>query len=677
MMLRGMGRVLALGCFGAVVFCGGAVAAQELEVLGGEVDGQPAQEMMRHYLNALAEPYFEARRERYEALESPEDIAAYQERQREFFVGALGGLPERTPLNARTVGEGGGEGYRFEKVIFESMPGFHVTATLYLPEGAEAPYPGVLVSCGHAAEGKASEIYQRAAILLAMNGMAALLFDPIAQGERYFFFQEDGTPEFGSTVHHSLMGVGAILLGTNTATYRIWDGIRALDYLESRPEVDGERLGCTGNSGGGTLTSYLMALDSRIKVAAPSCYITSFPRLMATIGPQDAEQNIQGQIAFGMDHADYIHMRAPLPTLITAATRDFFDIDGTWDSYREAKRLYTRLGQPERVSIIEYDGTHGWSQPLREGMVQWMRRWLLEVDAVVEEPDFPVRTPEELYSTPDGQVAWLEGARSVYDLNAAREEALAVRREAFWTNASDAERRERVWQSLQAAQPEPSPYETGETLVRAGYTVQHVMVRPEPGIVLPGLFFLPEGGVDTGVLYLPGESMAEDAAAGGPVEALVREGRAVLALELRGIGETRGQDYPSGSWTYVGTDWPDTARAYLLNKTIVGMRTEDVLRGAGVLQGLLGAADADVALIATGEATVPALHAAALAPEQFAHTTLRAGIPSWAAVVHEPRATGQMVNTVHGVLAWYDLPLLADWLGEARLSQEAMAVPTF
>ena len=171
----------------------------------------------------------------------------------------------------------------------------------------------MLVPCGHSANGKASETYQRICILLAKNGMAALCYDPIGQGERIQRLDAAGKPAIreGSTTEHTMAGIGALLVGRQVASYRIWDGFRALDYLASRPEIDPARLGCTGNSGGGTMTAYLMALDDRIAVAAPSCYITSLERLFATIGPQDAEQNITGQVAAGMDHADYVTMRAP------------------------------------------------------------------------------------------------------------------------------------------------------------------------------------------------------------------------------------------------------------------------------------------------------------------------------------------------------------------------------
>src|SRR5262249_8226031 len=282
------------------------------------------------------------------------------------------------------------------------------------------------------ANGKAAEAYQRACILMAKNGLAVLCYDPIGQGERIQLLTREGKPAIpGSTSEHTMAGVGALLVGRNTASYRIWDGIRSLDYLASRPEVDPSRLGCTGNSGGGTLTAYLMALDERIVAAAPSCYITSLERLFATIGPQDAEQNITGHVAFGMEHADYVTMRAPRPTLICVGTQDYFDINGAWTTFREAKLLYGVLGHGERVDLFEFNDKHGFSQPRREAAMRWMRRWLLNKDDAPVEGDFPIFKDAELQCTRTGQVLEDFRGKSVFDLNAERAAELAAQRPAL------------------------------------------------------------------------------------------------------------------------------------------------------------------------------------------------------------------------------------------------------
>ena len=415
-----------------------AEQAEGLAVFAGQSDGVAPGEMLHAFLMAKVHAALDRREAEFEKLETPEQIADYQKRMREYFIQQLGGLPERTPLNAQVTGREQRDGYRIEKVIFESQPKHFVTAILYLPEG-KPPFPGVLVPCGHSSNGKARDLYQRAPILVAKSGMAALCYDPIDQGERHQLLDADGKPVISSsTMGHNMAGVGAILLGRNTATYRTWDGMRAIDYLCSRPEVDPERIGCTGISGGGTMTSYLMALDDRIQAAAPGCYLTTFRRLLETVGPQDAEQTIFGQIEFGMDHPDYTLMRAPKPTLIMTATEDYFDITGAWHNFRQAKRLYDRLGFPERADMIETAGKHGFPPAMRIAAARWMRRWLLGIDDAVTEPDSPVAKDEDVWCTPRGEVMLLEGARSVYDLNMELEARLAQDRKRFWQKAEKA-----------------------------------------------------------------------------------------------------------------------------------------------------------------------------------------------------------------------------------------------
>ncbi len=226
--------------------------------------------------------------------------------------------PIELPSIPEVVGTLTRKGYRVEKVIFESRPNHHVTANLYLPEG-KPPFPGVLLPCGHSDNGKAYEGYQRACILLARNGMAGALLRP--DRPRRAVSASGRSGQARRARHDRAHNGGDRCAPGRPPACQLPDlgRLPALDYLASRPEVDPDRLGCTGNSGGGTLTAYLMALDDRIKVAAPSCFITSLERLFATIGPQDAEQNITGDVAAGMEHADYMTIRAPKPTLLRSA----------------------------------------------------------------------------------------------------------------------------------------------------------------------------------------------------------------------------------------------------------------------------------------------------------------------------------------------------------------------
>lgn len=692
-----------------------AAAQEDLTVLADDSGTQLETLLKREFSR-----YLDQRLEAVRALKSQADCENWQRERRAFFIRQLGGFPERTPLNARVVGELKGESYRVEKILFESRPGHHVTANLYLP-ATNGPYPGVLIPCGHSHTGKAAGGYQRTAILLAQNGMAALCYDPIGQGERYqsLDFEHDHEAfdsvsyrlevphprvRFLCTIEHTLMGVGSILLGSNVAQYRIWDGMRAIDYLQSRDDIIADRIGCTGNSGGGTLTAYLMALDDRIVASAPACYLTTFRRLMETKGAQDAEQNIFGQIAFGMDEPDYAMMRAPKPTLICASTRDAtFDIDGTWDLFRQAKQFYGRLGYPERIELSEADIPHGMYLQHREAAARWMHRWLLGRDKVIQEVDpnalsDPLSdqelrslsegdwTKEELYCTPEGQALLMPGEKSVFEINAEIERELRKLRTAAWEKLTDDLRRQLVRTTISPMNSDPSDdrsaepsYQSLGVTQRDGYGIEKIVLSGQKNdLALPGLMFIPEKVSNRPVLYLHGESMKADAKPGGEIERMVKQGHIVLSAELSGIGETEtSRDKPNWGRGRFGSDVQEFFLAYLIGRSYVGMRTDDVLRWSEFLSHHEQTRQQPVIqLVATDEAAVPALHAAALEPLRFESVRLKRMIHSWSEVVAAPESVNQLINTVHGALRYYDLPDLVELAGQERVIIEETVDPS-
>ena len=274
-----------------------------------------------------------------------------------------------------------------------------------------------------------------------------------------------------------------------------------------------------------------MALDDRIACAAPACYVTTFERLIQTIGPQDAEQNIFGQLAFGMEQTDYLLMRAPKPTLVCATTEDFFDITGTWDTARQAKRFYGWLDAPECVDVVEANGKHGIGPLGRRTMVQWMRRWLAGIDQPVAEREMKYWKEAELQCTPRGQVLLEPGERSVYDLNAERAAALAEQRRTLWKDGPPAGLRDEIRNRIGARPLADLPHRTARSLgslPRDGYRIDRLVLEAEGQLPLACLRFVPDKPTGDAALVIDGDGKAAQAAskpdAPSVAEQLVRQG---------------------------------------------------------------------------------------------------------------------------------------------------------
>jgi cephalosporin-C deacetylase-like acetyl esterase len=195
-----------------------------------------------------------------------------------------------------------------------------------VPDGLTEPRPGILYIPGHTDNGFRSSGYQNECLNIVHKGFVVLAYDPIGQGERHQEIDSStgeqlaGTAQVAHYKMHSYTGNQCFLSGVSLSRYFIWDAIRGIDYLVSRPEVDPERIGVTGLSGGGNLTVYTSALDDRVKVAVPANFVTSYRRMLELNGVQDAEQNVNHALRHGIEHADWLLARAPKPTLLLTTT---------------------------------------------------------------------------------------------------------------------------------------------------------------------------------------------------------------------------------------------------------------------------------------------------------------------------------------------------------------------
>jgi hypothetical protein len=372
------------------------------------------------YQTELAWHEDDLRRAAWEGIGTEQELLKFQRELRKRLLDMIGGLPaEKSPLNARTTGRIQMEEFHIEKLVFESLPGIYVSALVYAPDDA-GKHPAVLVPSGHSTNGKA--YYQALCQRLVQRGYVVISWDAFGQGERSQFWDEKNHKSRYNLIcaEHAILGNLAYLAGTNLARWEIWDGIRAVDYLLTRPDVDPERINITGTSGGGFQTTLISALDPRIKVVAPSCYITALPmRVYNRIfkdPDSDPEQDLDGMISNGLDHPGLLLLMYPRPVWVSAAVLDFFPIEGTQQTVHELERVYEKFGHADRIGMHAGYHGHQFSDKNQEAALDFldhfngmpMRRGLPEVKQLDE---------QELQCTRAGQVM-LEypNARSLMDV---------------------------------------------------------------------------------------------------------------------------------------------------------------------------------------------------------------------------------------------------------------------
>ncbi|MGD0697942.1 MAG: acetylxylan esterase [Terriglobia bacterium] len=674
---------------------------EDLRVISGSGAEKNYQDMLFNYLLREADRATQRRLTRFEGIRSEADFKNWQEANRQKFLELIGGLPaERTPLNARVVGEVVREGYVVRKVIFESLPEFYVTANLYVPTVGKPPYPAVLSPCGHSPNGKAYDAYQHLFIGLAERGYVVLTYDPLGQGERIQYWDFlSGRRRFKFN-QHGMAGIQEYLLGQNLARYFIWDGMRALDYLTSLPEVDVSRVGATGSSGGGTLTTYISMLDPRVKVSSIVTFITSIPKKIENRindSESDPEQDVAGLLAAGIDHTDFLGMIAPRPVLIGAATRDFFPIEGARRTFAETQKLYRQLGVPERIKMVEFDHKHMYSQPLRESTYAWFDRWLKGIESNAPEPAITTEKDEALQCTADGQVLTSLGGKTVYDFNRAEAETLARRLEekrrdpAFHAGLLETVRdrlgsqpdlaaaaRHRPEKDLNTEVTEktasvpsvvnafPSEGENSQKPQKLGESeiddliVEKYLLTSEPGIVVPVRVIFPRSRPSSlpSVVYLRDRTGESDSAA--MFGDLARQGRVVAVADVRGFGETMSpQKIPEAGIGYFdprdGMDADFTFASFFLGQTLLGMRVHDARAVIDYMRGRLDVAPTRLTIAGRGWAGVVALFAAATDPGVSSLAV--EGIPVSFAEIAAAKLYNQPVSLMlPGALQDFDLP---------------------
>lgn len=612
-------------------------------------------------------------------LSSVEEIQSRAARMSEAFLDAIGGLPPMdTPLNPRICGEIKCNGFTIQKVIFESRPNTFVTANVYVPDGITAPRGAVLFLCGHSVLSKSYPKYQAVCRTLARAGLVAMIQDPVGQGERISYWEPSlGRPTVDVTTRdHDHAGLQSLPLGDSICRYFIHDAMRGIDYLMSRPEVDPNRIGVTGNSGGGTQTCLMMMADPRIAAAAPATFVMDRRSYLLSGGPQDQEQIWLKMTSLGFDHEDVILMMAPRPVRVLAVTWDFFPIEATRRTVERARRLYELCGNPAGLDMVEDESQHEYTRTLARAAAEFFSKHLLEPSVKagleprpVDDPEVEPIEPERLWCTKSGQVRGeIEGARFVCDENKDRLALIEAERAAI-SESSRRQRaeewlRERVFAHRQECPPNPRFIQDD--------TLQEMRVQiwawwSQENVLNYGMVF--RHFSDVGKQLPVTAAVWDDGCAGlrshvDWIRGTCESGRAVLVLNLSGVG--KHAPHPVGTHPLLGlygTVYKLSNDLYWLDDSIVAMRVYDLLRALDVMEKLPGLDASDLHFYASGlHGIYPRL--AAVIDKRIRGVELAEGtFASWADWIRSRHYEQRDILSVilPGALQYLDLPDADRW----------------
>lgn len=605
------------------------------------------------YLRALASEAYARRNQEIARLTTPAAIAKRQKWSRETFWSLTGGEPERSPLHLKTTGSFERAAYRVEKLVFESFPGLHVPALLYIPKNHKPPFPGVLFQMGHAPNGKAGATYQRCCQGLAQLGYLVLGFDPMGQGERIYYPDASGLrTQLGSPDgEHSFAGKQMLLAGDSATRLQTWDAVRALDVLAAHPLVDAKRLASTGQSGGGTLTMFLVAVDDRLAAAAVMSGNTENVAC-ANFNPpgstDDAEQNFPGSGPLGWDRWDTLYPFAPKPLLVSVSDKDFFGtyspryIRSGWEEFQKLKSVYAVLG---KAGSLEWGGTpmpHGLSHDTRLLIYNFFGRRLRgDATKITEEPPVSLESDETLAVSKGGNV--------VRSFGGATPHAMTVKRPI-------AKRAGDLAELLRVVRPSPAlrPAVVGRAAWRR-VTVEALEVRVAPSVFVPAWLYLPPNPRVCLIAQQQSGRLSqwqeEDL-----FHQLALEGAAICVPDVRGVGDLT-PEFSTGAARHSREHNEEEDYAWsslILGKPLLGQRVTDLLAVLAALRKYERTASLPQRFAAQGRMTVPA-EIAMMLDKQVEKLCLIGGLTSFRGIVAEEYYAAPFANFLPRILEWGDL----------------------
>ena len=566
-------------------------------------------------------------------------------------LGPMAFGPVGPPLNVRPVSRHERKGYVIENVLFESLPGWDVNASVYLPSVSEypPPWPAIVVPVGHS--GKQMESYQIPAQVFARLGYVAVLFDPPGMA---------GEKQGGND--HFTDGVRCYLTGHSSNRYFVIDALRCIDYLSTRKDVDMTRgVGMTGVSGGGTTTVFATLLDERIRASGPSCCAVpnAYHPVLDAYAPC-AETLPGGRFAAGLDDVDMLAAAVPTPVLLMAGEKDeVFKIAWSRRIAADVAWVFQKAGFGDRFAFFVDPGGHAYTVAQAVEFVKWMDRWVRGTPGRTLPPlrrdDFEMVPAEMLKCHPR-----LEG--NIFSMN--RTMAIELRKQRSGLPMADA-----------AARLANVAGKTGAPKIRCGepslvwfHYLQELALHPEPDIELPCTFLYPaksnwKGGA---LLYFDDRGRWTDLRRHGMLAGITgfieegTNGPAILTVDLRGWGDSSPADAP-----YEIAGWGDCRRwiAFVSAATgdaVLAQRIRDGLSALAYLRARKEVDPTRIVVGGRGMGGVVALHVAAI-DRQVAGVFSAEGLACFESLATSASYAWSAEDFFPGVLRHYDLPeLVAD-----------------
>lgn len=647
-----------------ILGCANVYAQKQYNVLDWKADVS----LNTYLVQQMHQQYDERSKNLQKALQSKSQTLAYINSVKQKAKEILGRLPEKAALNAQVTGALSQDGYRIEKLVYQSFENHHVTANLYLPQG-EGAFPAVLLFCGHEDLSKATESYQKTAILLAKNGFVVFVIDPISQSERVQLTDDAGKSlTRGSTTEHTLLNLSSNLLGTSVAAYEFLDNQCGLDYLLIRKEVDSNKIAVLGNSGGAMQAIYFAAVDDRIKAIVPCSYLASRENTLATTGAADGCAQIPNEGSALLEMSDYLIAAAPKPTLVLAGKYDFIPYHGTLQSYHDLEKVYSSLGTPEKLSLFTYDDGHGISKPKRERAVQWLRKWFYNDDKIVVEPELIPLTDVTLFASAKGKLKLsFPQEITVEKKNKMLFDEYSKRRNSF-AKLTVKQRQKAIQQLLDIdlASSKIAVESAGQVQAKA-VIFQKLIVRKQNEIPLPLLIYYPAKPVKKVVLWLSDKGKNKLADSADLLNTYVSEGDVALILaDVRGTGETTDRAEFNDP-KYFSNDYRNAVLALHMGKPLIGQQVTDIFSLLHVIEVDPRLFNASIAINTIGNVGISMLHAA-IFRHDIAAINLYHCIQSYQTILNEPLAKDRYGLVINNVLSFYDIPNLVEFVNVPRVN---------